>query len=265
MVRHWRGRAVCAAAVVAAGAGAWGFAGWITVPPPSIGPVRIVVLTASVVATLEEPVETSRRGTLIAAFVAPGDSVRAGQALLSFRDVSLQESFSTLESRIKDLRSRVAAEQASRTERTQSASELLRIETLRSLEESVRTAGEENRRIQSLHDAGLIARLEYERNVREFEALKARLAEAQNAASVESPASATAAQGPAARGLERAERLLGRLEVLPETFEVRSPWDGPSSRSMSTRTTSQAGADRWRRSRATPRPVSRSRQGELRM
>ena len=187
---------------------------------------REASVKATAVSTLEGTVKTRRRGRVRAARLGEGDFVVAGDPLIEFDDLPLFESRSELELEVAELQASAGAGRRSTRPPLGARGQQIRLATLQHLEESYEISREEFERIRTLYNEGLLARLEFHREEREFEAVRQRLEEAR----------ATAREGPQevpepvnARDslrLQRSERLLERLNRLPDTFVVRSPWDG---------------------------------------
>lgn len=197
--------------------GIW--SGAIDVEPPK---TMAAELTAVAVATLDGPVKARRGGRVLAMRARIGDVVAEGDALIEFEDLALEESKAAVRREIEDLRAAHAAAAATPAATERSASRDLRMAALEQLEETHRRASEEFQRWTELFEEGLAARLDFEEKRREFEALSTRLREARAAATQE-PATEEPSE-PAE--LRRAQRLLERLQELPKTYLVKSPWDG---------------------------------------
>ncbi len=194
-------------------------AGEIEVEPPK---TKAAELTAVAMATLDGPVKARRGGRVLALRARTGDVVNAGDALIEFEDLALEESKAAVRREIEDLRAAHAAAGATPAATERSASRDLRMAALEQLEETHRRASEEFQRWTELFEEGLAARLDFEEKRQEFEALSTRLREARAAATQE-----TATEEPSEPAeLRRAQRLLERLQELPKTYLVKSPWDG---------------------------------------
>ena len=191
-------------------------------PPPT----QTVSLRASIVATLTAEVRTTRLGRVAAVLAESGRHVRAGDAVFELEDLALGDSRAKLESEIAALREQAAKEPETGLADVRAEGQAIRRAALLHMEESYRLAQEEFERWQSLHDQGLVARLEYERKAREIGVLKARLDEARTAARQEPKEPVAPAEIRVSPELQRSERLLARLAQLPDTFLVKSPWDG---------------------------------------
>ena len=197
--------------------GIW--SGAIGLEPPQAATAE---LTAVAVATLDGPVKARRGGRALELRVRAGDVVAEGDALIEFEDLALEESKAAVRREIEELRAAHAAAGATPAEAERSASRDLRMAALSQLEETHRRASEEFERWKELFEEGLAARLDFEEKQREFEALSARLREARAAA-----AQQTGAEAPSEPAeLRRSQRLLERLQQLPKTYLVKSPWDG---------------------------------------
>ncbi len=192
--------------------GIW--SGAIELEPPKANTAE---LTAVAVATLDAPVKARRGGRVLALRARIGDVVSEGDALIEFEDLALDESKAAVRREIEELR---AAHAVAATER--SASRDLRMAALNQLEETHRRASEEFQRWTELFEEGLAARLDFEAKRQEFEVLSTRLREARAAATQETEAEAPSEPAE----LRRSQRLLERLEELPKTYLVKSPWDG---------------------------------------
>lgn len=197
--------------------GIW--SGAIDVEPPE---TKAVELTAVAVATLDGPVKARRGGRVLAMRARIGDVVAEGDALIEFEDLALEESKAAVRREIEELRAAHAVAAATPAATERSASRDLRMAALEQLEETHRRASEEFQRWTELFEEGLAARLDFEEKRREFEALSTRLREARAAATHES---ATEEPSEPAE-LRRSQRLLERLQELPKTYLVKSPWDG---------------------------------------
>ena len=194
-------------------------AGEIEVEPPK---TKAAELTAVAVATLDGPVKARRGGRVLAMRARIGDVVAEGDALIEFEDLALEESKAAVRREIEELRAAHAVAAATPAATERSASRDLRMAALEQLEETHRRASEEFQRWTELFEEGLAARLDFEEKRREFEALRTRLREARAAATHE-PATEEPSE-PAE--LRRSQRLLERLQELPKTYLVKSPWDG---------------------------------------
>lgn len=194
-------------------------AGEIEVEPPK---TKAAELTAVAVATLDGPVKARRGGRVLAMRARIGDVVAEGDALIEFEDLALEESKAAVRREIEELRAAHAVAAATPAATERSASRDLRMAALEQLEETHRRASEEFQRWTELFEEGLAARLDFEEKRREFEALSTRLREARAAATQE-PATEEPSE-PAE--LRRSQRLLERLQELPKTYLVKSPWDG---------------------------------------
>ena len=179
-------------------------------------------LTAVAVATLDTPVKARRGGRVLALRARTGEVVSAGDALVEFEDLALEESKAAVRREIEELRAAHADAAATSAATERSASRDLRMAALGQLEETHRRAGEEFRRWTELFEEGLVARLDFEAKRREFEALSAHLREARAAATQETETEAPSEPAE----LRRSQRLLERLQELPKTYLVKSPWDG---------------------------------------
>lgn len=197
--------------------GIW--SGAIELEPPNTSSAE---LTAVAVATLDAPVKARRGGRVLELRAGTGDVVAEGDPLIEFEDLALEESKAAVRREIDELRAAHAAAGATPAETARSASRDLRMSALSQLEETHRRASEEFERWTELFEEGLVARLDFEEKRQEFEALSSRLREARVATTQE--AEAEAPSEPA--DLRRSQRLLERLQKLPKTYLVESPWDG---------------------------------------
>lgn len=197
--------------------GTW--SGAIELEPPTVAKVE---LTALAVATLDAPVKARRGGRVLGLRVQTGDAVAEGDALIEFEDLALEESKAAVRREIEELRAAHAAAGATPAETERSASRDLRMAALSQLEETHRRASEEFERWTELFEEGLAARLDFEEKRQQFEALSARLREARATAAQETEAEAPSEPAE----LRRSQRLLERLQELPKTYLVKSPWDG---------------------------------------
>ena len=189
-------------------------------------PLRDVVLVATAVAQIDGEVRARRPGRVAALHAAPGDAVDTGDKLIEFEDLALSRSRADLELEIDGLRAAAAPALGDETAEARADARALRHAALRGLEESFEAARRDHERTEALYEGGLLARQEYERKEREFAAVRARLEEARASAErPEAPRDAPA-ESPESTQLRRAEQLLQRLERLPATFLVRSPWAG---------------------------------------
>lgn len=193
--------------------------GAIELEPPGTNTAE---LTAVAVATLDAPVKARRGGRVLALRTGTGEAVSAGDALIEFEDLALEESKAAVRREIEDLRAAHAAAGATPAETERSASRDLRMAALEQLEETHRRASEEFQRWTELFEEGLAARLDFEEKRREFEALSGRLREARAAAIQETEAEAPSEPAE----LRRSQRLLERLQELPKTYLVKTAWDG---------------------------------------
>ncbi len=215
--------AILAAVAVALGAALVGAPGpWASLPdlPPPV--LRSTEVVATAVATLDASVKVSRSGRVVEVRCAPGDSVSAGDPLVELKDLALQESKRDLQRQVLDIATRLAEEPPRPSEQARQADRDLRLGALRHLEETHAIASKELARWTELHEQGLAARLDFEQRQREFDDLSEHLRKARVLASETAPAVA-AEDSPE---LRRSRRLLEQLERLPETFLVKSPWDG---------------------------------------
>lgn len=213
---------VCAALAAAAG---WTFFVLVRVAEAAWPETREVALSARVVPALEGTVVARRRGRVRRAVCAPGDEVAAGDALIEFDDLALFESRADLEREIDQVRAALAAASERRPPVESESVRLLRA-ALRHLEESYGMEREEFERWKTLKEEGLVARIDFERKEAEFAAVTRRLEEARAGAEESPPAPSDRTGEPDALDLRRSERLLARLNRLPDTFFVRSPWNG---------------------------------------
>ena len=194
--------------------GTWSRAGELEPPPTARAELMAVA-----VATLDAPVKARRGGRVLALRVRPGDFVSAGDALIEFEDLALEESKADLRREIAELSAMHAESVAAPAE---NARRDLRIAALQHLQETHRLASDEFERWTELFEEGLVARLEFEEKRQEFAALNERLREAEAAANQQSPAEEPSEP----RELRRSRRLLERLQQLPKTYGVESAWDG---------------------------------------
>ncbi len=214
---------VCGALAVAAG---WSLSALMQVPEVAWPETREVALSARVVSTLEGTLVAMRRGRVRRAVSAPGDEVEAGDPLIEFDDLALFESRADLEREIEEGRAALAEESERRRLPIQSESARLRLAALRHIEQSYEMAHEEFERWKILKEEGLVARIDFEQKRAEFAAVTRRLEEARAAAEESPPEPDGRGERPQAPGLRRSERLLARLNRLPDTFVVRSRWNG---------------------------------------
>ena len=145
--------------------------------------------------------------------------------MIEFDDLALFGSRADLEREIEHQRAALA-EESERRLPVQSESARLRSAALHHMERSYELAREEFERWKILTAEGLVARVDFEKKQAEFAAVTRRLEEARAASREAAPAPAKQSDEPAAPDLRRAERLLVRLNGLPDTFLVRSPWNG---------------------------------------
>ena len=195
-------------------------------PLPGMQAVGIV---AKAVSTLDGTVTAKRRGRVLAASVAPGETVRAGDPLIEFEDLPLFESRAELEREIAELQEGVAkADQTISPPpgQLQASGQELRLAALRHLEKSYGMALREFQRWKTLHEEGLVARVEFERRAAEFAELGQLLEEARATASLARAHEVVPTEDRISPALRRSERLLQRLSRLPDTFMLRSPWGG---------------------------------------
>ena len=214
-------------ATVAAFLAAAGSLGVMLRPPPRISPppVRPAVLSALAVGTRESVVTTRRRGRVTALRSSQGTTVAAGDPLVELVDVGLAEAKAELDRKISGLRGAEASAQ-SRVDVVRSERRDLRQAALRQLEESYEFAREDFERWTALNEGGLVARLEFSEKEQEFTELGKRLAEARALAEKAEHDRNEAVVTRESPELRRAERLRERLDRLPGTFVVTSPWDG---------------------------------------
>ncbi|MDE0127231.1 MAG: hypothetical protein OXN97_21915 [Bryobacterales bacterium] len=214
-------------ATAAAFLAAAGSLGVILSPPPRIAqpPLRPAVLSALAVGTRESVVTTRRRGHVTALRSSQGATVAAGDPLVELVDVGLGEAKAELDRKIAGLRGAEDSAQ-SKADVVRSERRDLRQAALRQLEESYESAREDFERWKALNEGGLVARLEFRKKEQEFAELGQRLAEARALAEqAEQDRNEPVAKRESPE-LRRAERLRARLDRLPGTFVVTSPWDG---------------------------------------
>ena len=161
-----------------------------------------------------------------AARLVSGDSVSAGDRLVEFDDLPLFESRADLEREIAELRASAATGRQVEEPALGSSGQQIRLAALSHLEKSYEREREEFERFRTLYKEGLLARLEFERKEKEFETIRQRLEKARRSASKSQAEMAPPTEARASPQLIRSERLLERLSRLPDTFVVRSPWDG---------------------------------------
>ena len=214
-------------ATVAAFLAAAGLLGVILSPPPRIAPppVRPAVLSAVAVGTRESVVTTRRRGSVTALRSSQGTTVAAGDPLVELVDVGLGEAKAELDRKIAGLRGAEDSAQ-SKADVVRSERRDLRQAALRQLEESYEFAREDFERWKALNEGGLVARLEFRKKEQEFAELGQRLAEARALAEQAEQDRSEPVVKRESPELRRAERLRERLDRLPGTFVVTSPWDG---------------------------------------
>ncbi|MDE0625971.1 MAG: hypothetical protein OXH99_06215 [Bryobacterales bacterium] len=214
-------------ATAAAFLAAAGSLGVILSPPPRIAqpPLHPAVLSALAVGTRESVVTTRRRGRVTALRSSQGATVAAGDPLVELVDVGLGEAKAELDRKIAGLRGAEDSAQ-SKADVVRSERRDLRQAALRQLEESYESAREDFERWKALNEGGLVARLEFRKKEQEFAELGQRLAEARALAEqAEQDRNEPVAKRESPE-LRRAERLRARLDRLPGTFVVTSPWDG---------------------------------------
>ncbi len=210
--------AATAFAAVAAGL-AWMFLSLERLPPPQL---RELELTATVVSTLEGTLTVKRRGRVRTAILAVGEIVRTDDPLFEFYDLALMENRADLAQQIERERGVRTQQAVARQSEAESERSKLRTATLRHLEDSFKLAQERFDRWKILVSEGLVARIEFEKEQARYEDARLRLEQAQAAAAEEAdPRDLVSSTQPS-----RAERLLMRLNRLPDTFAVRSPWSG---------------------------------------
>ena len=214
-------------ATAAAFLAAAGSLGVILRPPPRLSPppVRAAVLSAVAVGTRESVVTTRRRGRVTALRSSQGTTVAAGDPLVELVDVGLAEAKAELDLKIAGLRGAEDSAQ-SRVDVARSERRDLRLAALHQLEESYEFAREDFERWKALNEGGLVARLEFTKKEQEFAELGQRLAEARALAEQAEQDRNEAVVRLESPELRRAERLRERLDRLPGTFVVKSPWDG---------------------------------------
>ena len=214
-------------ATVAAFLAVAGSLGVILSPPPRIAPppVRPAVLSAVAVGTRESVVTTRRRGRVTALRSSQGTTVAAGDPLVELADVGLGEAKAELDRKIAGLRGAEDSAQ-SKVDVVRSERRDLRQAALRQLEESYEFAREDFERWKALNEGGLVARLEFRKQEQEFAELGQRLAEARALAEQAEQDRNEPVVKRESPELRRAERLRERLDRLPGTFVVTSPWDG---------------------------------------
>ena len=214
-------------ATAAAFLAAAGSLGVILSPPPRIAqpPLRPAVLSALAVGTRESVVTTRRRGRVTALRSSQGATVAAGDPLVELVDVGLGEAKAELDRKIAGLRGAEDSAQ-SKADVVRSERRGLRQAALRQLEESYEFAREDFERWKALNEGGLVARLEFRKKEQQFAELGQRLAEARALAEQAEQDRTEPVVKRESPELRRAERLRERLDRLPGTFVVTSPWDG---------------------------------------
>ena len=191
-----------------------------SLPPPAL---RRLALQAKVVAGATDVLRTRRRGRVLAIHAAPGSTVDSGALLVEFEDLALLESRASLQRKIAALQADPVAALDTQRAASAKARQDIRLAALQDLRDSYKTAHEDFARWKTLHEEGLVARLEYEHRERELVALRDRLEATR--ASTEAPTLREASeQKPIPTELQRSQRLLERLARLPDSFGVKSPW-----------------------------------------
>ncbi len=194
-------------------------------PLPTIR-VQDLEVRAEAVSTLEGLVTSRRHGRVLRRVRPPAAAVRAGDPILEFEDLALQASKADLDAEIARLDAQ-SVKVASSERRTDGAGPLeIRLAALSSLEESYEIARRDFERWETLHAEGLVARLDYEREEREFADIEAQLQAARAGVAAGGSPATEADEEHVTGDLRRAERLRQHLNRLSETFAVKSPWDG---------------------------------------
>ena len=216
--------AVTACAALAAVTG-WAVSVFARVPEVAWPETVEIEIWGRIVSAREGTVAARRHGRVLRPLRALGDEVAAGDALIEFDDLALFGSRADLKREIEHRRGALA-EESERRLPVQSESSRLRSAALHHMERSYEMALEEFERWKILKAEGLVARVDFEKKQAEFAAVTRRLEEVRAAAREAAPAPDEQSGEPEAPGLRRAERLLVRLNDLPDTFLVRSPWNG---------------------------------------
>lgn len=164
-----------------------------------------------------------RPGRVLAIQAERGTVIGPGTPLFELEDLALLESREALQGKIDALRTDLEAAAAQGADADRAGLEV-RLAALRQLERTREEAREDLDRWRSLFGQGLIARLEYERRENEFAALDERIQAARQSAQPPPLAPSESATRIQAE-LAQLERLLERLENLPDTFLARSPWE----------------------------------------
>ena len=193
--------------------------------PPAVPSLQLTI-RGTAVSALDGQVRAIRQGRVLAFSAALGEQVRAGDPLVEFVDLALAASKENLGRQIDEMRKEVSSTASDRVVTARSDTRRLQLAALRSLEESFEIARREFERWKTMNEEGLVARLEFERKRTEFAALEERLKTARSAAiPAEAGEGASEATVEPAE-LRRAMRLAERLDKLPESFFLDSPWDG---------------------------------------
>ena len=163
---------------------------------------------------------TSRHAEVVEVAASLGDRVTEGQTLIVLRDLALVE-------KLADVRAQVTRLQAGIVETLQRASSVeqaetrARLATVRQIEADYEAALQDFERLQKLFDEGLLARVEYEQHKRDLEISRVEAETARE--SIDRPSVPDAPQ--AIDGLASAQRMLQRLEALPDQFILTAPQD----------------------------------------
>ncbi len=203
--------------------GAWRVAPFSAAPPLPPPVLRKLELRAKVVAGATNVLRTKRRGRVLAVHADPGRAADAGAPLVEFEDLALLEARVSLQRKIAALQADPDVAVETQRAASERAGHDIRLAALQDLQDSYTAAHEDFARWTTLHEQGLVARLEYERRERELVALRDRLEAAR--ASTKPPAAGEASvRTPVPPELQRSQRLLERLARLPGSFSVTSPW-----------------------------------------
>lgn len=221
---RWATLAVLGLGILALGAvGGWRAAQAFALSALEPPPVQSRKLRAIAETGVSAVLRAQRPGRVLAVQAEQGTVIGPGTPLFELHDLALLESREALQRKIDALRTDLEAAAAQGADADQAGREV-RLAALRQLEQTREEAREDLARWRSLFGQGLIARLEYERRENEFAALDERVQAARQSA--QPPP--LAPSGPETRlqaELAQLERLLERLENLPDTFLARSPWE----------------------------------------
>ncbi len=166
-------------------------------------------------------VRTSRHVSVVELPISVGDHVTEGTPLVVLRDLALVEKRAEVSAEFRRLQAGIGEVQA-QTAAVEEAESRARLEAIGQIEAEYQALLKDFERFQRLFDEGLLARIEYEQHKRDLEFSRAQAEAAHE--SIDRPSAPDAPE--AIEGLGAAERMLARLETLPEEFVLTASRDG---------------------------------------